>query len=305
MKSKTTFLLILLYWAAISLNYSLRFNLFNRIGSSISNIRDRIQKFQEPDWLELMGKGLDVYDTIKQIDFDITSGAYMISLPEDHYEEIEKLRKQPKVISIMSIFNGKTTNITYLPQVTPLFRVHRFGRKVFNKFPDSALLGILTLSSLELIKRQLNSESFGLSLPPMLKEAANITTENLNAKLEMLSSLSYDVELFSKTELEFLQSQPLEVIEKYIIKELLPKIDKDLSPILVKLIANPEKISFVTKMINQFIHNTTLEFNKSYVGKSYIVETLPIHETAMKIVENVDKVGLSFEEGKLMCTYNL
>jgi hypothetical protein len=300
-------MLIILNLTTITLYNSLRFQIFTKLKSSLSKFRDKFRdtklefpELQEPDWIELIGKGLETWDSIKQIEFDITANAYTISLPEDHYEDIKKLRKKTKVIRLMSIFDGKRTNITYIPQVTPLFRVHQFSRKVLKKFPDSALLGMLTLSSLELIKRQLNSDTFGLSLPPLLKEAVNITNENLNAKLEMLSSLSWDVELFSKTELEFLQTQPLEVIEKYIIKELLPKIDKDLSPVLVKLIANPQKITVITRMINQFIHETAMEFNKSYVGKNYyMVETLPIHETAMKIVENVDKVGLSFEEGEL------
>lgn len=86
--------------------------------------------------------------------------------------------------------DGKT-NITITPTDSPILRVHQFSRRFLRKLPDSALLGLLTLSSLELIQRQLKSDTF--VLPPLLKEAANISTENLNTKLEILSSMSWNL----------------------------------------------------------------------------------------------------------------
>ena len=196
--------------------------------------------FQSIDWLELCHQSINSFNQIKYnvSNLDFSSGAYTISLPENHYEEIEKLLNQStKTITLFSFLpsSGTTTiqNITYVPQVTSIYRLHQFSKQILSKFPDSALIGVVVLSSLELIKRQIkntdsltyfNIGSTRFTLPPSFKEVANITTENLNSKLEILSSLSYDLTLFSKTEMDYLQTQPLENIEKYILKELLPKL---------------------------------------------------------------------------------
>jgi hypothetical protein len=263
---------------------------FRTIARTIRNTINNLEnKWKQRDWISVMATLIDYVEYIKSSNTDFSAGAWILSLPESQNENRQEKSIQ---LNLISILDGKS-NITIIPNMTPILKVHQFSRNFLKRFPDSALLGILTLSSLELIQRQLNSQS--IYLPPLFKEAANITTENLNTKLEILSSLSWDLDPFLKAEIESLQTQPLEVIESFILKDMLPRIDKDLSPILLKLVADPKKVSLITKFINQFIREFAEEFSRT--GAEPI---LPIQQTAMKIVENVDKVGQSVEEGKII-----
>lgn len=65
---------------------------------------------------------------------------------------------------------------------------------------------------------------------------------------------------------------------------------------ITQMIADPSKISIVTRAIKQFVNETAAELRRS--GADVLTEPLlPLDETALKIAENVDKVGNSFEEG--------
>ena len=237
------------------------------------------------NWMKFLGNVLETVEHANTL--DLSSGAFEISSPN------HVIYKEPYELGLISI-NGRSANLTKIvPSVTPILRVHKFSRKFLKKFPDSALLGILALSTLELLQRQL---AISNNLPLYLKDAANITTENLNVKLEILSSLSWDFDPFVKAELEALQSQPLEVIESFILKDLLPRIDKDISPVLSSMIADPKQVKLITKYINGFVQEMAGELTKSTTTNIYTEPILPIQETALRIVENVDKVGEVFEE---------
>lgn len=127
----------------------------------------------------------------------------------------------------------------------------------------------------------------------MLQEIANSTVLELDAKLEYLSSVRWDVDPFIQSELVILQTQPLEFIDKYIVKEFLPKIDRELSPVLSKLITDPQQVKQVTKNIKDIIK----------VGSKFLLTeqlpTTPIERKTLSLMEQVseqvDKVGETVE----------
>ena len=95
-------------------------------------------------------------------------------------------------------------------------------------------IGLLALISTELFQRELSKQSS--SLPPIINLLANTTLLELDMKLELLSYLKWNMDPFIQAEFENLQTQPLEVLDKFIVNEVLMKIDKDFSPYLSKLI---------------------------------------------------------------------
>lgn len=112
----------------------------------------------------------------------------------------------------------------------------------------------------------------------------------------MLSALKWDIDPFLQTEIENLQTQPLEVIEKFIVKELLPRVDKELSPVLSKLITDPQQVTQVTQNLKDLIKlGSTLLLTENNKAPS-----TPIARTTVNIMEQineqVDAVGQNIEE---------
>lgn len=249
------------------------------------------KQVQKESWIDKISSTIEGIEKVQRFNIDFSSGAYMISS-----EPIQMIESDSDTaeLNLISIIDGGKTNITYTSQRTPILRIHQFSQKFLKKFPDSALLGILVLTSLELIQRQINNQP----MSPIIKDAANITTTNLGTKLEILSSLSWDVDPFLKSELDALQSQPLEVVEKFILKDLLPRIDKDISPVLLRMIADPQKVSAVTSFIKQFINETADEMSRSGEPILPVQTKAQVKETVLKISQNVDLVGNTFEQSK-------
>lgn len=244
-------------------------------------------------WIDTISNTIEGVEKLQRFNIDLSSGAYIISS-----EPIQHIINDFNTaeLNLISIIDGGKTNITYTSQRTPILRIHQFSQKFLKKFPDSALLGILILTSLELIQRQINNQP----MSPLLKDAANITTTNLGTKLEILSSLSWDVDPFLKSELDALQLQPLEVVEKFILKDLLPRLDKDISPVLLRMVADPQKVSAITTFIKQFINETADEMSRSGDPILPVQTKEQVKETVLKISQNVDLVGSTFEQSKYM-----
>ena len=139
---------------------------------------------------------------------------------------------------------------------TPLLLAHQMGKRIVKKLPDSALLGVLVLIASELLQREVNTKF--LRLPPLVRELVNSTALELDAKLEFLSSLQWDVDPFLRAEIENLQNQPLELVDKFVVTEILPRVDRELSPMLNNLIGDPRRVSKITASIKELIQSASV-----------------------------------------------
>ena len=167
--------------------------------------------------------------------------------------------------------------------------------------PDTALLGVLVLIASELLRRGVNSNSE--TLPPLIREFANATIIELDLKLEMLSSLEWKIDPFLKAELENLQTQPLEVIDKFIVNSILPSVDKDFAPFLLKyMVGDTKKVKTITQSLKDLIQLSMVLLEGTGTGSFQGPTSLD--RTTSTIIEQVDLVGQSIEEGMLclICT---
>ena len=211
------------------------------------------QSLESIDWLAVISHSNNIIINIKKlknIKIDFTAGSSSISLPL--IDRIEQYNND----NIINIYNNNST-LYYQQQQQqqepqPILLVHQLGKKVVRKLPSAALLGVVVLISSELLQREINTKSY--QLPPLLQEIANSTIFELDTKLEYLSSVKWDLDPFFAAEIENLQTQPLEVIDRYIVKELLPRVDKELSPVLSKLITDPTKVKQITANIKDLLN---------------------------------------------------
>ena len=216
------------------------------------------QSLESIDWLAVISHSNNIIINIKKlknIKIDFTAGSSSISLPL--IDRIEQYNDND--INMIDIYNNNSTlYYEYLQQQQqqqepqPILLVHQLGKKVVRKLPSAALLGVVVLISSELLQREINTKSY--QLPPLLQEIANSTIFELDTKLEYLSSVKWDLDPFFAAEIENLQTQPLEVIDRYIVKELLPRVDKELSPVLSKLITDPTKVKKITANIKDLLN---------------------------------------------------
>jgi hypothetical protein len=177
-----------------------------------------------------------------QVHVDFSAGASTLSSPE-------MLVSEPVAIVTM-------VNSTSPLRETPLLLAHQMGKRMVRKLPDSALLGFLVLIASELLQREVNTKF--LRLPPLVRELVNSTAVELDSKLEFLSSLQWEVDPFLRAEIENLQNQPLEIIDKFVVTEILPRVDRELSPVLSNLIGDPRRVSQITKNIKELIQSASV-----------------------------------------------
>ena len=204
--------------------------------------------------------------------FDISAGAGSLSTPpSEAYDEV------------------------VFPAPKLSFRAQQLVRKLIKKVPDFALVGLLVLMSSELLRREVESKTS--LLPSSLKELVNSTVTELETKIDILSSYEYDVDPFIKYELEYLKELPFETIDKFIVNDILPKIDKELSPYLSKLMGNTEDVTAVTKNIKELIELTTMLMLGYQSNTDNSSTSHPLHRTTATILEQVDTVGAGIEEG--------
>jgi hypothetical protein len=183
-----------------------------------------------------MDKSLSVVKRIPK--FDCSSGAGRLSVPQQH------------LASVLNDAGRGERDRTGLELLGPLLRVHQVGKKAVGQLPNAALLGALVLVSNELIKREYTSKS--ATLPPYIRDLANSTLAELDTKLKTLSELEwYDRAKETGTQLQrqSAQAQPLELVDymdQYLVRDLLPRIDKELSPFLSTLITDPAEVQKIT-----------------------------------------------------------
>lgn len=252
-------------------SFGLRLSWWNLFTSSLVQLR-KLEKLRRP---------------FPQI--DLSAGAVTLSSPEKMlYAAQQTLIEAGDPLHPV----GSTSGVNGLVE-TPLLLAHQMGKRIVKKLPDSALLGVLVLIASELLQREVNTKF--LRLPPIMRELVNSTALELDTKLEFLSSLQWDVDPFLRAEIENLQNQPLEIIDKFIVTEILPRVDKELSPYLSKLTGDPRRVSLITANIKDLIQSASVVL----LFPGSVIEDSPptITSTVMKSVErSVDRVGETVEE---------
>lgn len=273
----SVFLTTLLLCIMLSTDYAYNWiEILNRAGSTIS----RIEKSR-------------LLRSIASADF--TAGAVSISTPPISSEsmlqmENTELEDDENMASMYRSTLGKS--ITVNGTRPGLARMHRLSRTIIRKVPDGALIGIVALITTELIQREVIRQS--TSFPPIMQALANRTLSELDGKLQLLSFLQWNFEPFLRVEVENLQTQPVELLDKYIVTEILQRVDKELSPFLTKLLADPGKVKDITAKIKDIIKLLAL----LVIKPSNRVSNSPLGKTTNSIIENVEVVGMSVESGK-------
>lgn len=265
----------------------------NRVRTFFSNIKQSAKKV---DWLSVFR---DFQQTAaefgrlrKTFKFDISAGYGSISSPA-----LAPLDMLSEILEVEIV-----------SQKSPVLWAHQVVKRTVKKAPDKALLGVLVLIASELLRRGVNSDKY--VLPPLLREIANNTSIELDMKLEMLSSLNWKVDPFLKGEYENLQSQPLEVLDKFIVTSILPSVDKDLAPFLLKsMVGDTAQVKVMVQSLKEVIKISMLVLEKTATGNIQTVAPLliapslldqttsTINRTTSTIISQVDFVGQGIEEG--------
>lgn len=266
----TTFLII------TSLKFTHITTFYNQIKKSIKTT----------NWIRVIRKIDDSANQFnilrKKIKIDISAGSAFLSSPDQN--EITS--------NLLSLELADDED--HLVRKSPILWAHQVGKKVVRKVPDTALLGALVLILSELLRRGVNSNSD--TLPPVIREFANATIIELDSKLEMLSSLEWKVDPFFKVELENLQSQPLEVIDRFIVQQILPSVDKDFAPFLLKyMVGDAKRVKTITQSVKDLIQLSTVLLEGTSMKGPNVLD-----RTTSNIIEQVDLVGQSIEEGKTL-----
>lgn len=258
-------------------------------------------------WWRLTGKVLLAIDRFKIITsehpIDFSAGAVQLSNPDKDTHPLVAMRKKR--------VNGTEIDAPDDDYNKPqLLLAHQMGRKIVKNLPDAALLGVLVLILSELLQRETKMNF--VRLPPVLRAFVNETAEELDQKLEYLSSMQWSVEPFLRSEIENLQKQPLELLDKYIVTDILPRVDKEVSPILNSLVGDPKTVSQITQNIKDLIQVTSVVLVQSgekdwswddftgFAEKKRNEENKkkgPLDQTTATILDGVDSIGDLAERG--------
>eukprot|EP01041_Mallomonas_annulata_P008172 gene8172-16795_t len=249
----------------------------NRIQILIKNVKNRIISFgsfnptnlfrplSDPEnIMNFIGNVSSFIESPNTKFLDISAGAASLSSPEGVQVEIVPIPKPPQV------------------------RAQLLAKNIVKRIPDPILIGLIVLMSSELLQREVLSKTS--VLPPLIKDLANTTITELEIKLELLSFYNWDLDPFLRAELDTLQNLPFEAVDKFIVTDILPKIDKEFSPYLARLIGNPEQVSAVTRNIKDLVELTIMVLiNKEKP------EMNDIRRTTTTLLEQVDFVGAGIE----------
>ena len=225
-------------------------------------------------WWPLISNTLVQLKKLEQVHVhvDFSAGASRLSSPE-------MLVSEP--VAMVTVVNSTSPF-----RETPLLLAHQMGKRMVRKLPDSALLGFLVLIASELLQREVNTKF--LRLPPLVRELVNSTAVELDSKLEFLSSLQWEVDPFLRAEIENLQNQPLEIIDKFVVTEILPRVDRELSPVLSNLIGDPRRVTLITKNIKELIQSASVVLLTPSLSSSSLNKS-PSGEKSTKITQSVMK----------------
>lgn len=257
-------------------------------------------------WWRITGKVLLAIDRFKIITsehpIDFSAGAVQLSNPDRDTHPLVAMRKKR--------VNGTEVDAPDDDYNKPqLLLAHQMGRKIVKGLPDAALLGVLVLILSELLQRETKTNF--VRLPPVLRSIVNETAEELDQKLEYLSSMQWSVEPFLRTEIENLQKQPLELLDKYLVTDILPRVDKEISPILNSLVGDPKTVSQITQNIKDLIQVTSVVLVQSgdtdwswedFTGlrekkRNEEKKKGVLDETTATILDGVDSIGDLAERG--------
>ena len=247
-------------------------------------------------WWKLTGivlRQLDRFNSFSNnVAIDFSAGQGSISSPE------RSTYGDPTIRNSYYVDGSNSTLVS--EEKTQILLAHQMGKKLIKQLPDAALLGFLVLTASELLRREVDTNF--VQLPPILRGAVNATASELEEKLEYLSSLKWSVEPFLRAEIENLQTQPLEVIDRFIVKELLPKIDKEFSPFLTSMVADPKQAKVVAKKIKDLIEVSTVLFLESKQEDGAPLTPLqkaslsPLQKTKDSIMRQIDSIGSYAED---------
>jgi len=134
---------------------------------------------------------------------------------------------------------------------TALLKVHQVSAKLLRKVPDYALLGAFTLIITELLKREVSKQL--IVLPPKMQEFMNKTMNELDSKLETITSLQFDIDPFLKSEYDKLQAQPIEIIDKFITTDIIKRVETDFPPLLKKFLREDKTIDLITLKVLELV----------------------------------------------------
>ena len=244
------------------------------------------QPLRRLNWWPVLSFALVQWERLRTspLQVDFSAGAGSLSSPE-------KLVHVPQLVYGNRTGAGGEGGDRASGTAPPLLLAHQLGKKMVKKLPDSALLGVLVLIASELLQREVNTQF--LTLPPVLRALANNTALELDTKLEFLSSLQWDVDPFLRAEIENLNKQPLEVIDRFIVTEILPRVDNQLSPVLSNLIGDPNSVSLITRNIKDLIQVISVVITADSQNER---RPATLTDTVMK---QVDLVGETVEEGAM------
>jgi hypothetical protein len=264
------FLLLIVTWHLVQ-PFEFRFQIpWWRLTTRVLSIMDRYESFRK---------------TVPPLDF--SAGAGQISVPREDDSLIWKMNDP--------LFNEalSASNVTY-ERKPQLLLAHQMGKRIAKKLPDGALLGVIVIIASELLQRE-NEQNF-IRLPPQIRTYVNATANELDQKLEFLSSMQWNADSFLRTEIENMQKQPLEVVNKFLVAEILPKVDKELSPLLSSLVGDPKTATLITGNIKSLIKVSSMVLLNStsidgYTSIGNLTAVNPIAETTNKILDQVDYIG--------------
>ncbi len=264
------FLLLIVTWHLVQ-PFEFRFQIpWWRLTTRVLSIMDRYESFRK---------------TVPPLDF--SAGAGQISVPREDDSLIWKMNDP--------LFNEalSASNVRY-ERKPQLLLAHQMGKRIAKKLPDGALLGVIVIIASELLQRE-NEQNF-IRLPPQIRTYVNATANELDQKLEFLSSMQWNADSFLRTEIENMQKQPLEVVNKFLVAEILPKVDKELSPLLSSLVGDPKTATLITGNIKSLIKVSSMVLLNStsidgYTSIGNLTAVNPIAETTNKILDQVDYIG--------------
>ena len=251
-------------------------------------------KVKTINWIAVLMTAQDTVDEFrrlrKAVKFDVSAGYGSISSPI--------VQTDPDLDLL---------DVEVITRKSPVLWAHQVGRKYVQKVPDKALLGGLVLIASELLKRGIKNEK--LILSPRVREIANMTSAELDSKLEMLSSLEWKVDPFLKGEYDNLQSQPLEVIDRFIVTSILPNVEKELTPFMNSMVGDTDKVKVAVKNLKDAIKGSMVMLEKTaneniqtlappIIALSLQNQTTStIDSASSNIIDKVDSVGQGVEEG--------
>ncbi len=262
----------------------------------ISRVGKTVHSIENSRWFRLISK------------IDLTAGGIHLSTPIPQETKSESSERQGlalrynsmtvsnsyEKISTSSLANlqselSKFENITTTN--LGLLRVHRLGATALKKVPDSFLIGLISLIAAELLQREILRQS--LSFPPIVQAIANKTAVELDVKLQLLSALQWNVGPFLEYELDNLQTQPIEILDKYVIGEIVFRIDRDLAPFLSKIIRDPALVKKIVGQVKAIVEILAIAIAKNSAAASSINTT----KGGSRIIENFE---LMIEGGKYL-----